>query len=91
MMEHLPPSPDDAVRVSLDLVDQAHVYVLVLGLRYGEIPRGYEKSYTHLEWDRAIERGIPVLALLSGRITTSPRPISISVRPVTGSWDCAPR
>jgi hypothetical protein len=44
MMEHLPPSPDDAVRRSLDLVDQADVYVLVLGLRYGEIPGGYEKS-----------------------------------------------
>ncbi len=65
MMEHLPPSPDDAVRRSLSLVDQADVYVLVLGLRYGEIPGGYEKSYTHLELDRAIERGIPVLVLLT--------------------------
>ena len=32
MMEHLPPSPDDAVRRSLDLVDQVDVYVLILGL-----------------------------------------------------------
>ncbi|MGH3934457.1 MAG: hypothetical protein ACRDS1_05685, partial [Pseudonocardiaceae bacterium] len=37
----------------------------VLGLRYGEIPSGYEKSYTHLELDRATERGIPVLVLLT--------------------------
>jgi hypothetical protein len=66
MMEHLPPSPDDAVRRSLSLVDGADVYVLVLGLRYGEIPGGYEKSYTHLELDRAIERGIPILVLLTG-------------------------
>ncbi|HEY6423597.1 MAG TPA: DUF4062 domain-containing protein [Pseudonocardiaceae bacterium] len=66
MMEHLPPSPDDAVRQSLDLVDQADIYVLVLGLRYGEVPGGYEKSYTHLELDRAVERGIPVLVLLTG-------------------------
>ncbi len=65
MMEHLPPSPDDAVRQALDLVDQADVYVLALGLRYGEIPSGYQKSYTHLELDRAIERGIPVLVLLT--------------------------
>ncbi len=65
MMEHLPPSPDDAVRRSLSLVDEADVYVLVLGLRYGEIPRGYEKSYTHLELDRAIKRGVPVLVLLT--------------------------
>ncbi|MGH3935006.1 MAG: DUF4062 domain-containing protein, partial [Pseudonocardiaceae bacterium] len=34
MMEHLPPSPDDAVRRSLGLVDEADVYLLVLGLRY---------------------------------------------------------
>lgn len=67
MMEHLPPSPDDAVRRSLKLVDEADVYVLVLGLRYGEIPGGYEKSYTHLELDRAIERGIPILALLTSQ------------------------
>jgi hypothetical protein len=65
MMEHLPPSSDDAVRRSLGLVDQADVYLLVLGLRYGEIPPGYEKSYTHLELDRAIERSIPVLVLLT--------------------------
>lgn len=65
MMEHLPPSPDDAVHRSLGLVDEADVYVLVLGLRYGEIPSGYEKSYTHLELDRAIERGIPILVLLT--------------------------
>jgi Domain of unknown function (DUF4062) len=37
MMEHLPPSADDAVRRSLSLVDEADVYVLILGLRYGEI------------------------------------------------------
>lgn len=65
MMEHLPPSPDDAVRQSLSLVDGADVYLLVLGLCYGEIPPGYEKSYTHLELDRAIERGIPILVLLT--------------------------
>ncbi|MGH3867641.1 MAG: DUF4062 domain-containing protein [Pseudonocardiaceae bacterium] len=65
MMEDLAPSPDGAVRQSLDLVDGADVYVLVLGLRYGEIPGGYEKSYTHLELDRAIERGIPILAFLT--------------------------
>ena len=66
MMEHLPPSPDNAVLRSLSLVDEADVYALVLGLRYGEIPGGYEKSYTHLELDRAIERGIPILVLLTG-------------------------
>lgn len=65
MMEHLPASPDDAVQESLRLVDQADVYILILGMRYGTIPSGYDKSYTHLEFDRAIERDIPTILLVS--------------------------
>jgi tetratricopeptide (TPR) repeat protein len=65
MMEHLPASPDDAVHESLRLVDQADVYVLILGMRYGTIPSGYDKSYTHLELDRAIEGDIPTIILVS--------------------------
>lgn len=64
IMENLPPTPDDAVTLSLQMVDEAEVYVLVLGVRYGEIPEGYDKSFTHLELDRAFKRGIPVLAML---------------------------
>jgi hypothetical protein len=64
IMEDLPPTPDDAVTLSLHMVDEAEVYVLVLGVRYGEIPDGYDKSFTHLELDRALQRGIPVLAML---------------------------
>jgi hypothetical protein len=65
MMEHLPPSPEDAVQLSLRLVAEADVYVLILGLRYGDIPDGYDKSYTHLEFDRAVEKKMPILVLLS--------------------------
>jgi hypothetical protein len=64
MMEHEPLSPDDAAQVSRRLVDRADVYVLILGFRYGEVPAAGDKSYTHLELDRAIERGIPMLVLL---------------------------
>jgi tetratricopeptide (TPR) repeat protein len=64
MMEHLAPSPADAVRLSRELVNQADVYILILGFRYGEVPQGQEKSYTHLELDRADERGIPKLVFL---------------------------
>jgi hypothetical protein len=67
MMEHLPPNPDDAARQSLGLVDEADVYLLILDLRYGEIPEGYDKSYTHLELERAIERKIPIVVLLSAK------------------------
>jgi tetratricopeptide (TPR) repeat protein len=34
-------------------VERCDVYVGIIGFRYGETPRGYEKSITHLEYDRA--------------------------------------
>ena len=64
MMEHQAPGPVDAVRLSRELVDKADVYILILGFRYGEIAAGLDKSFTHLELDRANERGIPKLVLL---------------------------
>ena len=64
MMEFQAPSPADPLQLSRDLVDQADVYVLILGFRYGEVTRGQDKSFTHLELDRATERGIPMLMLL---------------------------
>src|SRR4029077_6327159 len=53
-----------AAQVSRNLVDRANVYILILGFRYGAVGPGQVKSYTHLELDRAIERGIPMLVLL---------------------------
>jgi tetratricopeptide (TPR) repeat protein len=64
MMEHQAPSPTDPAHLSRELVDQADVYVLILGFRYGEVAAGQGKSFTHLELDRANERGIPKLVLL---------------------------
>jgi tetratricopeptide (TPR) repeat protein len=64
MMEHQAPSPADPLLLSRELVDQADVYVLILGFRYGEVANGQDKSFTHLELDRANERGIPKLVLL---------------------------
>lgn len=66
MMEHLPASPDDAIAASLKLVDEADVYVGVVAFRYGYVPDGHEKSITEMEYDRAVERGIPRLVFLMG-------------------------
>ena len=66
MMEHETLSPATAAQVSGNLVDRANVYILILGFRYGAVGPGQVKSYTHLELDRAIERGIPMLVLLMG-------------------------
>ena len=64
MMEHQARGSADALRLSLELVDRADVYVLILGRRYGEVAPGQDKSFTHLEFERATERGIPKLVLL---------------------------
>ena len=64
MMDHLPAVDADAVRVSLDLVNEADVYVGVFAHRYGYIPEGHDSSITQMEYERAIERGIPRLIFL---------------------------
>ncbi len=61
MMESLPASDADAVHVSLDMVDQADIYVGVFGHRYGHVPKGHRVSITEMEYNRACERGIPRL------------------------------
>lgn len=43
------------------MVDEADVFVGIVGFRYGSVPQGQEKSFTHLEWERAISRDIPIL------------------------------
>jgi hypothetical protein len=64
MMEQQARGSADALRLSLELVDQADVYVLILGRRYGEVAPGQDKSFTHLEFERATERRIPTLVML---------------------------
>jgi len=63
-MENLPAAPTDAARVSLALVDQADIYIGVFAYRYGHVPRGHECSITEMEYNRALERGLPALIYL---------------------------
>jgi tetratricopeptide (TPR) repeat protein len=64
MMEHLPALDADAIRASLDLVDNADVYVGLFAHRYGYVPAGHDISVTQMEYERAVERGIPRLVFL---------------------------
>ena len=66
MMDHLPASADDAIAASMKLVEQADIYVGVFGYRYGHVPEGHDKSITEMEYERAVERGIPRLIFLIG-------------------------
>jgi HEAT repeat protein len=61
MMEHLSAADADAIRISRALVEESDLYIGVLGVRYGEIPEGHEKSITEMEYDWALERQIPRL------------------------------
>jgi tetratricopeptide (TPR) repeat protein len=64
MMEHLPALDADAIRASLDLVEEADVYVGIFAHRYGYVPDGHDISVTQMEYERAVERGIPRLIFL---------------------------
>lgn len=64
-MESLPARDADAIRVSLEMVDKADLYIGVLAWRYGHVPEGQEISITEIEFNRALERKIPILIFLS--------------------------
>src|ERR1043165_9595023 len=64
MMEHLPASDAQAISASLEMVDEADIYVGVFAHRYGYVPN--EKnvravSITEMAHNRAIEKDIPRL------------------------------
>jgi len=61
MMEHLTALDQDAVEISLEMVDRADVYIGIFAHRYGSIPDGADKSITEMEYDRAVEKKIPRL------------------------------
>ena len=63
-MEDLPASSGNAISVSLEMVDRADIYVGVFAHRYGYVPEGEVLSITHMELNRAMERGIPVLIFI---------------------------
>ena len=64
MMEHLAALDADAIKASLDMVDQADIYLGVFAYRYGWVPgidNPQQISVTEMEYRRALERGIPRL------------------------------
>jgi hypothetical protein len=64
MMEHLPASDADAIRISLELVDNADLYVGIFAHRYGYVPAQHEISITEMEYDRAVARKIHCLIFI---------------------------
>ena len=63
-MEQLPASEADAIRASLELVDDVDIYVGIFAFRYGYVPPGHDISIAEMEYNRAVERDIPRLIFL---------------------------
>jgi Domain of unknown function (DUF4062) len=61
MMENLPALNNDAVEISLRMVEQADVYLGIFAYRYGTIRTSHERSITEMEYDHAVEVGKPRL------------------------------
>jgi tetratricopeptide (TPR) repeat protein len=60
-MEQLPARDADAIKVSSEMVAKADIYIGIYAWRYGHVPEGHDISITEMEFNRAVERGIPVL------------------------------
>jgi len=45
-------------------IDESDVYMLILGGRYGSIESKSQKSYIHLEYEYAVEKGKPLFAVV---------------------------
>ena len=54
MMEHSNAKTIDAVQSSLQMVDNATVYIGVFAHRYGDVPEGSTTSITEMEYERAV-------------------------------------
>lgn len=55
-MEHLPARDASGVEASLEMVDEADIYIGIYASRYGWVPDGGDASITEMEFDRALER-----------------------------------
>ena len=65
MMEHLTALNADAIKASLQMVEEADVYVGIFANRYGYVPDGHGISITEMEYNRAVELDKPRLIFFS--------------------------
>lgn len=63
-MELFPASDEDSWTLIQRVIDDSDYYLVVLGGRYGTVPDGETRSFTHREYDYALSIGKPTIALL---------------------------
>jgi hypothetical protein len=63
-MELFPAADDDSWTLIKSVIADSDYYLVVLAGRYGSVPTGETKSFTHLEYEYALSIGKPTIALL---------------------------
>lgn len=64
-MELFPAADDDSWELIKRFIAGCDYYIVIVGGRYGSVGVG-RKTYTEMEYDYAVEAGLPVLAFLHG-------------------------
>ncbi|MEN6532272.1 MAG: DUF4062 domain-containing protein [Bryobacteraceae bacterium] len=64
-MELFPASDEDSLTLIRSVIDDSDYYLVILGGRYGALDKNTGKSYTHLEYEYALTKGKPTIALLN--------------------------
>ena len=60
-MEAFVASDDEQFNIIKRVIDLCDYYILIIGSRYGSINEKTQKSYTEMEFDYALSKGIPIL------------------------------
>ena len=70
-IEHLPlgmeqfiSSPESSLSYCLAEVEKSDVFIVVVAMSYGSVDKKTGKSYTELEYEKAVENDIPILAFI---------------------------
>jgi len=60
-MEYFGSSPKSSLETCLSQVEESKIFVGIVGMRYGSVDEETESSYSQLEYEKAVECGIPTL------------------------------
>jgi hypothetical protein len=63
-METYSAAPERPIERCLADVRSCQIYLGIVAFRYGEIAKGFNKSFTHLEYEQAVRSGLRILVFL---------------------------
>jgi hypothetical protein len=63
-MEEFGARPEDSLTTCLNEVEQSDIYIGIIGVRFGSIDKLSHKSFTQLEYEKALEANKPILIYL---------------------------